>query len=91
MSKLRNTEKGKEFAQNIEATMGNYGGSGLGSEDTESTITANENGKNIFNSAQSLLGTFEGTLRTDTGNINRLADEFEIFDEKMRKNNQGKN
>ena len=69
--------------------MEGYGGSSLGFVDSESTISANENGKNAFSEIQTLLDTFKETLGTDTDNINTLKTEFDKYDVLIGERNKG--
>ncbi len=85
---IEKIEKASEYAIEIENTLGSYGGSSLGFLDTESTISANENGKNAFSVMQTILGSFNDALEADKENINILETKFEEYDKLMGKQNK---
>lgn len=62
--------------------------SALSSTDGESTISANENGKNAFEKAQSGLEALGGAVDQEVSNIHSLGLAFEEFDNMIAEANR---
>lgn len=85
---IKNTEMANDYATGIDNTLDSYEGNSLGVTDDTSTITANENCKNSFSTAQAVLGSFQEALVKDNGHIKTLAQEFEKFDKLIAERNK---
>ncbi len=76
-------------ASDIQTAAGYFEGNDLGSEDSKSTITANDNSKDAFEAEENTHITFGNGLITAANNIENLGSAFVGFDEMMAEANRG--
>lgn len=67
-------------AAQISGAAGYFGGAGLPSTDSRTTLSANPKSQGAFARGQSGLATLGGVLDADVGNIRSLGVSFEEFD-----------
>ena len=76
-------------ASEIKTAAGYFAGKDLGSEDSKSTISANDNSKDAFDEEENTLITYGNSLITAANNIENLGSAFTDFDELMAEANRG--
>ena len=78
-----NEEVANGYADNMDSALGALQSKSLSNEDTESTITANDNCKAAYADCQSANSSFISTLNNDLSKLRQLAANYVQFDEDM--------